>query len=476
MFAISAGSRMRKDARASAMFMVAAAFVACALPSRSFAQVAVVRDTPGTDLDAIVRRAMTANPAVRAARARLSAAQARIAPAAAWPDPVLTAGLINQPLGSMSAGPAVAPGVSASRSLPDEMTMKVIGVSQSIIYPGKLALARRVAELEAEAARAAIDVTRRDIARRANDAYYELAYLDRAIDITAHTSGVLADVVRLTESHYSTGAGAQEDVLKARAGSARLSETANMLMEQRRVALAQLNAVLDQPSDRPVSHESIPARIRRAALARDAAHVRFAAQTLGSPAADSPLPPVIALQNLAVEHSPDLREHEAMIAAQAARVDLARKAYKPDFDLSLQYGERTGRPDMITAQVSVPLHLHRRMREDQQLAEASAGLAALHAEHESKVNALQEDVARLAAEVDRNRTQLALYTKAVLPQERAAVTAALVSYQAGRSGLAAVLDDENTVFFYETAYSRALTDFAKNIAKLEQVVGVTVLP
>ena len=93
-----------------------------------------------------------------------------------------------------------------------------------------------------------------------------------------------------------------------------------------------------------------------------------------------------------------------------------------------------------------------------------------------RVNALREEVAGIAAELDRNRTQLALYTKAILPQGRAAVTAALTSYQAGRADLLTVLDNENTIFTYEVAYYRALSDFAKNIARLEQVVGVEVLP
>ena len=461
------GVGARARARAFATRPLVAAFVALAVPHRSFAQGAVRLDTSGADIDAILRRAATANPAIRASEARYTAAQSRIGPAAVRPDPVMMAGIINLPLTRMDA---------AGSSLPDEMTMKMVGVSQTIVYPGKLLLARQVAASEAEGARAAIDVTRRDVERSAKQAYYEIAYLDRAIDITAQTSNVLADVVRVTETHYSTGAGGQQDVLKARVESSRLSETANMLIEQRRAALAQLNAVLDLPSDAPVARALIPDRIVGAALARDAALVRFTAQTLGSPAADSPLPSATTLQNLAIEHSPALREHEAMIAAQATRVELARKAYKPDFDLSLQYGQRTGRPDMITAQISVPLKLHRRTREDQQLAAASGDLAALHAEHTVRVNALREEVAGLVAELDRNRTQLALYTKAILPQGRAAVTAALTSYQAGRADLLTVLDNENTIFAYEIAYYRALSDFAKNIARLEQVVGAEVLP
>jgi cobalt-zinc-cadmium efflux system outer membrane protein len=449
--------------RALAAPAFVAALVATAAPLRSSAQTATPSDSTVTGISAIVRRATEANPAIHAAKARLTAAQARIGPAGTAPDPMLMAGLVNFPIAS-------------SGGMSEPMTMKMIGVSQTVIYPGKLSLARRSAVLEADGARAALDVTRRDVVRRATVAYYEIAYLDRALDVAKQTSMTLSNVIRVTESRYSTGAGAQEDVLKARVESARLSETANALMEQRRAVLATLNAALDQRSDEPLVGPAVEDRVAHAALAHDVDAIRFTAQTLGATAADSPLPSVPALQQLAIDHSPGLREHEAMIAAQAARVQLAEKERKPDIDLSLRYGQRSGRPDMVSAEVSIPLKLHRRAREDQQLAEAISILEALHAEHVGQVNALREQVATLAAELDRNRTQLALYAKAILPESRAAVTAALTGYQAGRGNVLTVLDGANTVFSAEIGYYRALSDFAKNLAKLEEIVGAEVLP
>jgi outer membrane protein TolC len=38
-----------------------------------------------------------------------------------------------------------------------------------------------------------------------------------------------------------------------------------------------------------------------------------------------------------------------------------------------------------------------------------------------------------------------------------------------------VLDNQNTLFTYETEYYRSLSDFAKNLAELEQVVGSEIL-
>ena len=203
--------------------------------------------------------------------------------------------------------------------------------------------------------------------------------------------------------------------------------------------------------------------------------VRFSSQDLGARVAGSPLPPLAEVQELAVKQSPLLRETDARLQAQAARVSLARKESKPDLDLSLQYGQRNYRPDMISAVVSVPIPLHRGSRQGQEILEARSELSAMEADKRAQVNAIRAQVAKLVSDLERERTELALYAKGILPQGSAAATASLASYQAGKTDLLSVLDNQNTLFTYQTAYYRALADFAKSLAELEQVVGGEVL-
>ncbi|MDP9278453.1 MAG: TolC family protein, partial [Gemmatimonadota bacterium] len=92
------------------------------------------------------------------------------------------------------------------------------------------------------------------------------------------------------------------------------------------------------------------------------------------------------------------------------------------------------------------------------------------------VNKVRAEVARLVSDLERSRTQLALYAKAILPQGQAAVAASFAGYQAGKSDLLSVLSNQATLFEYETANYRALTDFAKALADLDAVVGGEVLP
>lgn len=424
-------------------------------------------------LDSLVSEAVLRSPTVRAAAARAAAARHRVSAAGAPPDPMLMLGVQNQPLGRERS--AMGTGMPVS-SGPDPMTMRMAGVSQTIPFPGKLALRRRVAEREVESADAAVQTARRQVVRDVKQAYYELAFLDRALEVTMRSRDVVAAIVRAADARYGSGASPQSEVIKSRLDATRLAESASALAEQQRAAMAGLNALLGRASDLPVGAPEIPARIAQLAMPATSDDVRFTSNALGARAAGSPLRLVSELQELAVANSSELREHELMIAAQAVRLDVARRDRLPDMDVALQYGQRGGGlRDMMTASVSLPLPVFARRKQGALTLDAEAQLRALHAEHEAAENILRAQVASLVADLERQRTQLALFTKALVPQGRALLTSATSSYQVGRADLRDVLDARSALFTYEIDNARALADFAKQLAELERVVGTEVV-
>lgn len=413
-------------------------------------------------LDALIAMAERANPVVRAARFRAQAMRARVGPAGLRPDPMLMVGLRDFPLSS--------PGFY------DSFTMKMIGIRQTVPYPGKLGIERRIAAGEVDASQAAIQAATLDVIRDVKIAYYEIAFVDRALDIVMRNRNVLVDVLKVAEARYGAGQGAQQDVLRARLEAGRLGEQAAMLTEQRLAALARLNAALDRPTDTRLDGAEVPSRISQAGVADSASGVRFVSATLGARAANSPLPALAELQARAIQASPVVSEAQATIAAQTARVERAGKEHLPDFDLAFEYGQRRGFTDLVTATVSIPLRLQRRAKQDQGRIAARADLGALESELAARRNNIRADVARLTANLERQRTQLALYKTAIIPQGRAALASALVSYQVGKVEFLGVLENQATLFNYETEYFRVLTDFASTLAELERAVGKEVLP
>lgn len=414
------------------------------------------------DLEGLISHALTVHPSIRAARDRVEAARAAIGPAGALPDPMLGVGMMNVPLGRRDEGEM-------------SMTMATVGVGQMIPYPGKLGLRRRVAELELSAAEARVEAARWAVRQEVTDAYAELAFLEQAVEIVGRNAQLLANFTRVTESRYGVGTGSQADVLKSRVEAARLAEEAVALTERRRAALARLNAALDRPSDVGVPAPAIPERIARAAVADNAREIRFASAALGARASNSPLPALDEVQETAVRQSPMLRAHQAMIEAQAARVELARREHLPDFDVSVQYGQRFGHTSVVSAMVSVPVPLRRGQRQDLQVKEAEAELSALRAEHHERANEIRAAVAAAYTTLERDRAQLALYVKSILPQGRAALESATASFQVGRVDFLTLLENQTTLYNYETAYHDALARFAQRLAELERTVGGDVL-
>lgn len=470
-------NRERRCARRAIAIAICPLVLLCvratALPAQRAPADTVSTATPSDRIDSLVRRSLAVSPTVAAAAARVDAAVARVGPGGARPDPVLTVGIENLPLGHESSLALAGEGSTANG--PDPMTMRTIGVSQRLPFPGKLALQERAAQRDVDAARAMLLAARLDVARQVREAYYDVAFADQALLVISRQQDVLTDIVRVTEARYAAGKSAQHDVLTSRIQAAQLGDEAATLLERRRGAVAALNALLDQPSEAVVAQASVPERVVRAAVSDSASEIHFAAQSLGARVADSPLLPLDSIQNLAIANSPMLREHEARIAAQAARLALAEKATRPDIDVSLQYGQRNGLTDMLTAQISVPIPLQHARKQDLDVAAARDELAALHEEHEAQINELRARTATLVDDLERDRTQLALDVKAVLPQGRVALSAATVTYDAGTGALTSVLDARATLLDYETQYLTTLTDFAKQLAELEQVAGADVL-
>jgi outer membrane protein TolC len=130
---------------------------------------------------------------------------------------------------------------------------------------------------------------------------------------------------------------------------------------------------------------------------------------------------------------------------------------------------------MITATVSIPLPIQHRGNQDAEAAAARADVDALEATHGTQLAALGRDIARLVGALERDRTQLAIYRAALIPQARAGVSSLTTSYGAGRVSLSSVTDGEIASLMYESQFVQTLADFAKTLAELEQLIGQEVV-
>jgi len=223
-------------------------------------------------LAALLRDADSASPALRAARARIAAARARIEPSATRPDPTLQAGFLNLP-------------ITRPNLRDDEMTMSMIGISQSFPAVGRLSQRRRVATADAESAAAEYATTRLSVHAAIEGLYFELLFVDASRPLVEEQCDALSGIVRATDARYAAGQAPQHELLTARIAAQRIAESALIVREQQRTLTARLNAHLnrDDSVSLTLAATEITSRVADPAVT----NARYADTTLGSRVADS---------------------------------------------------------------------------------------------------------------------------------------------------------------------------------------------
>ena len=407
------------------------AAVAVALP-------AAAQDPVDAQLAALLAEAAQNNPDLQAARREASAVRSRISPAGALDDPMLEAGVLNYPVESRSFKT-------------EDMTMKMIGVTQRLPYPGKRALRRDVAEREAQAAERSLEELANRVRRDVKVAYYELGLVDESLRLAERNRRTLEQYLSIAEARYRVGQGTQADVLKAQTQVSKMLEDLIKLGRERPALEAELNRAAGRAAA-PAALNPPPAQARGVTLDLDALRAAARAQR------------------------PQLLAQERMNERSLKAVELARKEYYPDFDVRISYGQRDNaadmrREDMLSFTVAINLPVWRESKRDPRVAEAEAMRDQASAMYQARLNELDAMLRQQVAAAGQALKSVRLYETGLLPQARLTADASLAAYRVGRVDFFTLLDSRMTVFNAETAYAATLAAYNKALAEIEFLVG-----
>jgi outer membrane protein, heavy metal efflux system len=427
------------------------------------------QDDPAAEtLAALIEEAEDNNPEITAAMRSAEAAAARVPQAGALPDPILGVAMMNLPV----ADP------SLSREM---MTMTTLQITERFPFPGKRGLRAGRAGFLAEAAEWEVERTRREVIEGVKSAYYQVYFIDRALDVTERNEALLGDFASLTSVKYGLGSVAQPDVLKAQVERTGLVDEMVALRERRSSAVARLNTLLDRPLHTPLSAAELPVSVRAAALEGGGRALTFAAVSLSglslaSGRGPAPgIPPVEELLRVAAESNPRIRTHALFVRAQNEMLSLAEKAGLPDFNVAVAYSRRSGFSDFLSVSVSVPLPVFSGRKQDQGVLEETSVLERLRARLRAVENEVNEEIVSLVAALARARDQLMLLEDGILPQAQTSLSSATASYRVGSVDFLTLLDAQVTLYRHELEYHRLLADFAQSVASVERAVGTEVL-
>ena len=382
-----------------------------------------------------IHEALARNPAIVAARAQVEEARAAVETAAAIPDPFITADVTGQTH-------LLNPGSGSGKDQ---------GVGFTVPFPGKRGLRRDVATADLRAAEFNERQLQQQIASQAAQAYDAILVAARHRDDLQQSKDLAADFVKKTNSRFQAGTVAKVDVIKAQTDQA---QAENDLIANERTtatALASLNRILGRMAGGRI-------------------------ETTDALDVPRDIPPVDALEQLALSSRPEIATVEAQLKGAVAATKLAKEFWAPDFNLSATRNAADGAPATFTSAVSIGVPVfywqhqrgevaHARHREE----ELAANLSDVRAQ-------VSLDVQTAFATASTSLRQAIFIRDQLLPEAREVYRVASVSYGLGGLSSLDLLDAKRTLLAAEAQYVDALGAANDALAALEQAVGAPLPP
>jgi outer membrane protein, heavy metal efflux system len=322
------------------------------------------------------------------------------------------------------------------------------GASQDIPYPGKRQLRAQVAEHEADSMEAQTDSTRRTVVGNLKMVYFRLAYIQQTLAVLQRSDELLNQVEQATEARYRVGQGNQQDVLKAQLQHTKILQEIAHHHQEEGLLEAQIKQVLGRPQE-----------------SADIVAETLTVRRLPYSAAE--------LLQRAREQNPDVHSKQASIRQQETQVELARKNFRPDFNVSYTY-EHTADKFRDYYMATFGIRLPNRGRQKAELAEAQENRERARQELDAESQRVLSEVQQQYVRAKTSEERLRIYSDGLVPQSEATFQSALSAYQSNKQDFESVLSGFLDVLNLDLEYRSELVEHESALAELERLTGVDV--
>lgn len=350
-------------------------------------------DAPPLTLDAAVRQGVNRAPLVAARNADLDAMRDETVRAGRLPDPSLTFGISNFPVTD--------PGAFSLRS--DTMTMRTIGVMQTIPSRASRTAERSLAAAQVESAEANRIATAQSVRERVADAWIGVWATTQRRTLLEALRDENSLAVQIAKARLRGGTGSAADVLAAQAETLTLANRIEAADADLQAARASLQRWL---GDAPTALADAP----------DFGQLPVAPDQLEQH----------------TDRQAPMQAWQAREQVADAALAQARATKHPDWSVDVTYGHRAPYlSDMVMVQVGVSLPLFTRNRQDRAISAKQAERDAVESAHEDARQAQRETVARDVAAWQGWGRQIARDREELLPLARDRGRVALAAYRSG---------------------------------------------
>jgi len=324
-----------------------------------------------------------------------------------------------------------------------------VGLRQMLPFPGKLAKAKKLAEIDAEHAHHDYEEKILEITQKVKMAYYELYMIQRGLEINQENLNLMNQFLNIAKVRYAVGQVMNQDVLKSNVELAKLSNEQITLQQREETAKAMLNVLINRSPQSPIGTTFLPER--------------------KTPSFD-----LEKLQQYALAHRPMIH-HEALSVEQSRVAnELAKRQYWPDFDLSLRYvtSPLEGfRGWTAMAGVTLPFSLWSIKMQRGMVQETAAEIRMKEAMLNNSRNMVKFMVRDAVVNASSAQRMVELYRSTVLPQSEQSLQATVANYQTRQTDFLMLLDSYRMLQMFKMEYYEALAKREMSLAELERAVG-----
>ena len=413
-------------------------------PPPDFAPQVAASPAGSMDLAALLQEAAARNPRLSAARNRWLAARTMPDQVTALPDPMITYTEMVEPI--------------QTRVGPLERSAQL---KQAIPFPGRLAAAGAVATEQARVKELEYHIALRDTVAEVKVSYAELVYLHRAIAILEQNqklAALLAD--KAAAAYAKQGEPAEDtltlfDTLKAQSSLAQLAYDKITLVELRKAEEVKLNALLSAPPERPLGAPQ-PLVFRPLAATQE------------------------DLFQIARTRRQEIQAAVRKINGARHAQRLARLSQVPDFSVGVQWSSigdplvamRGGGTDAVGLQLGMTLPLwgpkNRAKMDEAMFLERAA-----RDEQRAVTDDVMARISKVFFQLQNAERLIRLYDGSLIPQAEGALRIAEQWHATGRDTYGRLLEARMVWLNFQLASERALVDYEQRVARLEQLVGIS---
>jgi outer membrane protein TolC len=331
-------------------------------------------------------------------------------------------------------------------------------LNQKIPFPGKLAQAGKLVEIEARVAHINLDRTVKAVIASVRESYHELLYIRTAKKVVAHNLELLKHLRKVAETGYAEDRAALIDMVKAQSQLGQIRYDGILLEELEFTERTRLNGLLNRLSD----------------------------ETIGRLVEEKFEPEILDLKELyrlAEANEEEIRMAKAMVEKAGAKAELSKLENLPDFNVGLFYAD-IGKPDTpvqprdagrdslgIQVGITIPLWFEKNRG---RVTKAQAEIRKASAAKEASINEIQTTIHNLFFRLGNSRKLIQLYGRDLLPQAERAMEIAETWYREGQSSFSDFVETQSVYYNFQLSLARAKADHGKYLARLEQLVGQSI--